>query len=310
MVKPFRFSVAATGINDPTEFRALARRAEDLGYSALSMADHLDNQPAPLVALTVAAEATTTLRILSLVLANDYRHPVVLAKEIATLDQFSGGRLELGIGAGWMATDYHQAGLPYDRPGIRIARLAEAITILKASFSQEPIDFEGEYYRVDGFVNTPGVVQRPGPPLMIAGGGQKVLSLAAREADIIGVNVGLGAGVIDARAGATATPAATDEKIRWIKDAAGARFGVLELQTRVHLAMIADNREEVAATMGPALGLTPDDALHTPHALIGTEAQCIETLHRWRDDWGISYIGFSADAVDQMAPIVAQLSGT
>ena len=310
MVKPFRFSLTATGINDPTEFRELARRAEDLGYSTLSTADHLDNQFAPLLALTVAAEATTTLRILSLVLANDYRHPVVLAKEIATLDQFSGGRLELGIGAGWMATDYHQAGIPYDRPGIRIARLAESVTILKASFSAEHVDFEGEYYRVDGFVNTPGVIQRPGPPLMIAGGGQKVLSLAAREADIIGVNVAFGAGVVDARAGATASPAATDVKIRWIKEAAGPRFGALELHTRVHLAMIADNREEVAATMGPAFGLSPDDALRTPHALIGTKAQCIETLHRWRDDWGISYIGLSADAVDQMAPIVAQLAGT
>ena len=145
---------------------------------------------------------------------------------------------------------------------------------------------------------------------MIAGGGQKVLSLAAREADIVGVNVALGAGVFDARAGTTATALATNEKIRWITEAAGDRFDSLELQTRVHLAMIADNRDEVAATMGPAFGLTPDDALHTPHALVGTETQCIETLHRWRDDWGISYIGFSSDAVDQMAPIVAQLDDT
>jgi probable F420-dependent oxidoreductase len=310
MPHPFRFSLTATGTTDADDFRALARRAEDLGYSALSMADHLDNQFAPLIALAAAAEATTDLRLFTLVLANDYRHPVVLAKEAATLDQLSAGRLELGIGAGWMASDYGQAGLPYDRPGIRIARLAEAVAILKAAFTGDPVDFDGEYYRVEGFRNEPNVAQRPGPPLVIAGGGRKVLSLAAREADIVGVNVALTAGVIDERAGVTAGPAATTEKIEWIREAAGDRFESLELQTRVHLAMVSDDRDEVAAAMGPALGLTPEEALATPHALIGTEAQCIETLHRWREDWGISYIGLSADAIDSMAPIVAQLAGT
>lgn len=310
MPRPFRFSVTCTGTTRPEEFRALARRAEDLGYDALSIADHLDQQIAPLIGLTVAAEATTTLRLLTLVLANDYRHPVVLAKEIASLDLFSDGRLEFGIGAGWMASDYAQAGLPYDRPGLRIARLAEAVTVLKRTFTGEPVHFEGEHYVVDGYVNTPNVVQRPGPPLMIAGGGRKVLSLAAREADIVGINVALGAGVIDARAGETATADRTTEKIGWVKAAAGDRFDRLELQTRVHLAQITDDRDAMAAALGPALGLTADDVMSTPHALLGTREQCIETLHRWRDDWGISYIGLSSDSMDQMAPVVAELAGT
>jgi probable F420-dependent oxidoreductase len=308
MANPFRFSLTATGTTDPTEFRELARRAEDLGYSTLSIADHLDHQLAPIVALSVAAEATSTLRILSLVLANDYRHPVMLAKEAAALDLFSDGRLELGIGAGWMASDYQQAGLPYNRPGVRIARLAEAVSILKASFGEDPVNFNGDHYRVDGFVNSPGPVQQPGPPLMIAGGGRKVLSLAASEADIVGVNVSLSAGVIDARAGATAGPAATSEKIGWIREAAGDRFAQLEIQTRVHLATITNDRLGIASAMAPALGMTPEDALATPHALIGTETECIETLQRWRDDWGITYIGFSSDAINQMAPVVAALA--
>ena len=133
MAKPFRFSLTATGVNDPAQFTELCRRAEGLGYSTISMADHLDDQLAPMLALTAAAQATTTLRVLSLVLANDYRHPAILAKEITTLDQLSGGRLEFGIGAGWMVSDYEQAGLPYDRPGVRIGRLAEAVEILRAA---------------------------------------------------------------------------------------------------------------------------------------------------------------------------------
>lgn len=306
--RPFRFSLTSSATTEPGEFRDLARKAEDLGYDALSIADHLDNQLAPMVALTAAAEATTTLRLLTLVLANDYRHPVVLAKEATALDLFSDGRLELGVGAGWMASDYEQAGIVLDRPGVRIERLAEAIQILKASFTGSPVDFSGDHYSVAGWINAPRPAQEPGPPLMVAGGGRRVLSLAAREADIIGVNVSLGAGVVDARAGASATPDATAEKIQWIKDAAGDRFDDLELHTRVHMATITDDREGVAAAMAPALGISAEAALGSPHALAGTEAQCIETLHRWREDWGITYIGLSADAIDQMAPVVAELA--
>ncbi len=310
MPRPFRFSVAASSVVDADEFVALSRRAEDLGYSAISLPDHLDDQLAPLVALTAAGAATTTLRLQTLVLANDYRHPAVLAKEATSLDQLSGGRLELGIGAGWMRSDYDQAGITYDRPGVRIERLAESIAILKAAFTGEPVEHRGEHYTLSGLVSTPPPAQQPRPPILVAGGGRRVLSLAAREADIVGVNPGLAAGVIDERAGATATPAATDDKVEWIREAAGPRFEDLELQTRVHLAQITDDRVGMAEAFAPALGLTPQEALDSPHALVGTVEECIESLHRWRDTWGISYVGIGAESIDAMAPIVAELAGT
>lgn len=307
---PFRFSVTATGARTPRELTELARRAEDLGYAALSMPDHLDDQLAPLVALTHAAAVTTTLRLTTLVLANDYRHPAVLAKELASLDVLSEGRLELGIGAGWMQSDYEQAGLPYDRPGARIERLAESVGLLRRLLSGETVTAEGANYRITGLTTTPPCVQRPHPPLLLAGGAPRMLALAAREADIIGLNPSLAAGVIDARAGATATPAATDDKLRIITEVAGDRLPQLELQTRVHLAMITDDRDAMAEAMAPALGITPAEALGSPHALVGTVEQLVETLHGHRERWGISYVGISADAMDAFAPVVARLAGT
>ncbi|MGI9624200.1 MAG: TIGR03621 family F420-dependent LLM class oxidoreductase [Acidimicrobiales bacterium] len=311
MPNPFRFSVSATGETDVGNFLELCRKAEDLGYSAVAMADHLDDQLAPMVALTAAAGATTNLRLLTLVLANDYRHPAVLAKEVTTLDQVSGGRVECGIGAGWMLTDYEQAGIPHHSPGVRISRLAEAVAILKAAFSGEPVAFEGEHYQIDGLANTPGPVQVPGPPIVLAGGARRMLTFAAREADVVGINASMAAGVIDERVGPTVTATSTDEKIGWIRESAGDRFTQLELQTRVHLTHIGPGADDFAAAVAPAAGIPAEEVFLTPHALVGRSvSDCIETLHRWRERWGISYIGFSGDAIDEIAPIVAELSGT
>jgi probable F420-dependent oxidoreductase len=307
---PFRFSITATGARTARELTELARRAEDLGYASVTMPDHLDDQLAPLIALTHVAAVTTTLRLTTLVLANDYRHPAVLAKEVATLDVLSEGRVELGIGAGWMQSDYEQAGIPYDRPGVRIERLAESVPLLRRLLAGEEVTVDGAHYRIDGLTTTPPCVQRPHPPILLAGGAPRMLALAAREADILGLNPSLAAGVIDARAGATATPAATDEKLRVIREAAGDRLPHLELQTRVHLAMVTDDRDGVAAAMAPVLGITPEDALGSPHALVGTVEQLVDALLAQRERWGISYIGVPSDAVETFAPVVARLAGT
>ncbi len=308
MSHPFRFSVTAT--NQPLDrLPDVARRAAELGYDTVSLPDHFDDQAAPLPALLAAALAAPTIRILPLVLANDYRHPAVLAKEIATIDVLTGGRLELGIGAGWMQSDYEQAGLSYDRPGVRIARLEESLRVLKALFSDGPVDFDGEHYRITGLEGTPKPHQRPHPPIMVAGGAERILSVAGRHADIVGINPSLAAGVIDQRAGSTATPAATDRKLDWIRDAAGSRFETVEIHTRVHLAMVTDDRDGVAAMMAPALGIEAEDAMASPHALVGTVDQCVDTLQRWRDRWGISYIGLNADVMEAMAPLVERLAG-
>jgi probable F420-dependent oxidoreductase len=310
MTKPFRFGVQAGGPADAAGWAELARTAEDLGVSVLTVADHLDDQVAPIAALTAAACATTTLRVGALVFCNDYRHPVVLAKEAATIDMLSEGRFELGLGAGWMTSDYEQSGIPLDTPGERIDRLEESLAIVKGLFADGPVTHEGEHYRIRDLEGTPKPVQRPGPPLLIGGGGKRVLTIAAREADIVGINVNLAGGVIDASVGPNATVDATDEKIAWIREAAGDRFDQLELQVRVHVATITDDREGLAAVMGPALGLSPDAALASPHALAGTVDQVVEQLQERRERWGISYIGISADALDDMAPVIEHLAGT
>ena len=225
------------------------------------------------------------------------------------VDLLSDGRLELGIGAGWQSSDYERAGIGMDRPGLRIERLAEAITVLKGLFAEGPFDFAGDHYTISGLDGQPECIQKPHPPFIIAGGGRRVLSLAASEADIVGLNANMYAGVIDQRAGPSATPAATDEKLGWIREAAGGRFDVLELQTRVHIATITDDPESIANLMAPALGIDPEEALASPHVLAGSVGQCVETVLMWRERWGLSYIGISEDAMIEFAPVVEALAG-
>ena len=308
--RPFRFTVQASHLGHPDELRPLARRAEDLGAAALTVADHLDDQLAPVAALMAAADATTTLRIGSMVFANDYRHPVVLAKEAATIDVLSGGRFEFGLGAGWMAEDYRTAGIPMDRAGVRIERLEEALQIITALWDDGPVDFTGTHYRIDGLEGLPKPAQRPRPPIVIGGGGPKVLGLAARYADIVALNPNLRAGVIDAQAGPSATAEATEAKIAHIREQAGERFDQLELQTRIHLAIVTDDRDSIFEVFADGFGVTPEQARETPHALVGTVEQIVDDLVERRERFGISTIGLSASALDDLAPVIARLAGT
>jgi probable F420-dependent oxidoreductase len=309
MPKPFRFS-ASLGNIAPDQIAATAQRAEELGYSAVTTPDHLDDQPAPLLALTSAALATTRLRVLPLVLANDYRNPVILAKELATLDAISGGRLDLGIGAGWMTADYEFSGITNDRPGARITRLSESVEILTALLRGESVDHTSDHYTVSGTLSPPLPVQAGGIPLMLAGGREKMLTLAGAKADIVGINPGLTAGVIDERAGRDATADQTDRKLGWVRNGAGPRFDDIELQTRVHLAMIDDDREAVAEAMAPLLGMSSEEALASPHALVGTITQCTDTVRSWRDRWGISFVSIDAEVMEDFAPVIEALAGT
>ena len=274
------------------------------------MADHLDDQVAPIAALMAVADATTTLRVGSLVFSNDYRHPVVLAKEAATVDLLSGGRLEFGLGAGWMTEDYVATGITMDRPSVRIERLEEAIEVITALWTDDVTDFAGSHYTVTGLVGLPRPLQSPRPPLAIGGGGPKVLALAGRHADIVGLNPTLTAGVIDAAAGPSATAAATEEKIAIVRAAAGDRFDQIELQTRVHLAIVTDDPDAMYELFAGGFGLTPEEARESPHALCGSVGQIVEDLEARRERFGISTIGLSASSLDDMAPVVARLAGT
>lgn len=309
MTRPFRFGVTLERTSEQDQIAEQARRAEDLGYSSMVMTDHLDERNGPLVTITVAALATTSLRVGTLVLCNDYRHPVVLAKELATLDRVSGGRLEVGIGAGWMTTDYEQAGLPKDRPGVRIERLAEAVSVMDGCFGDGPFDFAGDHYTVSGLDAGPTPVQRPRPPLLMAGGGPKMLTLAAQRADIVAINVNLHTGVMDERVAANATTEATDGKLALVRDVAGDRLGDIELSVGVFIATIVDDRHDFAAALAPGFGITVEQALGSPHALFGTVEECIATLEERRERWGISYVTIPAEAAVEFAPVVEQLAG-
>lgn len=309
MTRPFRFGLTLERTSNQDQIAEQARRAEELGYSCMVMTDHLDARNGPLVTITAAALATTSLRVGTLVLCNDYRHPVVLAKELATLDRISGGRLEIGIGAGWMTTDYEQAGLPKDRPGVRIARLAEAVSVLDGCFGDGPFDFAGEYYTISGLDAAPMPVQRPRPPLLMAGGGPRMLTLAAQRADIVAVNVNLRSGVIDESVATDATAEATDRKVALVRDVAGDRFDDIELSVGVFIAAITDDRQSFAEALAPGFGLTVEQALGAPHALFGTVDECIAALEERRERWGISYVTIPAEAAVEFAPVIGRLAG-
>jgi probable F420-dependent oxidoreductase len=309
----FRFAAQLSRGTEPTarSWAEQARRAEDLGYSTLLMPDHFGDQLAPVPALAAAAAATSTLRLGSLVFGNDYRHPVVLAKEAATLDLLSEGRFELSLGAGWMKTDYAEAGLTYDTPRVRVERFEEAVVVLQGLLRTDgPFSFDGTYYHVHQHSLLPRPVQQPGPPLIIGGGGKRVLSFAARHADIVSINVNLREGTGGAETAPNASPERTREKVAWVKEAAGSRFGDLELNALIGFVMITDDAEGVVEAMAPHFGISAADARHVPLALLGTLDEMIEELEWRRAEYGISYWSIEADGWEALGPVVAKLSGT
>jgi probable F420-dependent oxidoreductase len=299
--------VQASGTTAGDEWRALAREIEDRGYHVLSVADHLDDQFATTPAVMAAADATSEIRVASVVHCNDFHHPVVLAKEAATLDVLTGGRFELGVGAGWMTTDYEASGIRFDRAGLRIEHLDEALSVIKALWSDGPTTFAGDHYRITGLDGRPKPLQRPHPPIFVGGGGRRVLSVAARQADIIGLNIDLRHGRIDATSGPTATAGATDRKLEWIRAAAGDRLTDIEIQTRIHLAAVTDDRPTIADAVAPVFGMSPEDCLACPHGLAGSVEEIVDQCLERRERWGISYITISLDAMRDFTPVVAAL---
>ena len=307
---PFRFGVTVPTVLAAPAWAERARLIERLGYATLQVPDHFREQLAPVPALTAAALATTRLRVGGLVFCNDFRHPVVLAKEAATLDVVSGGRFELGLGAGWLREEYDQAGIPFDAPGTRVDRLVESLAIVKGLLAGERVTFEGRFYTITGLEGRPRPVQQPHPPIVIGGGGRRMLTLAAREASIVSLVPGArrdGGGLDRADFAA----AATRQKIAWVREAAGDRLAALELHTLIQAVVVTADRaaaaDQLAARFG---GIARDLVLESPYVLLGTVAEICETLRERRDQYGISYITvFDRDA-ELFAPIVASLTST
>jgi probable F420-dependent oxidoreductase len=306
--RPFRFGAKSVKATSAKEWTDLVRQAEDLGYASFSMDDHFGNQLAPVPALMAAADATSRILVGTHVAGVDFRNPVLFAKECATIDLLSEGRFTLGIGAGWSAKDYSAAGITQDDAGTRIERLGEAVTIMKGLWGDGPFSFEGRHYQV---AENEGLPKPVSPiPVMIGGGGPKILSLAAQQADIVGINPKIVGRAINPRSMATTAADTMDEKVAWVREAAGDRADDLELQLQVFVTAVTDDPQSVAEKLGPAFGLDPEVILAAPFYQVGSVEQITENIQAIRERWGISYILFQADGTVPMGPVVAKLSGT
>jgi len=309
----FRFGVIAKNERTGADLAAFARQVEAWGYATFYVPDHfVDHALAPFPTLAAVAAATETLRVGTLVLGNDYRHPAVVANDAATVDLLSDGRLELGLGAGWMTADYQRGGWPLDRAGVRIARLEESIAVITGLMADGPFTFHGEHYRIDGLEGVPKPVQRPHPPLVIGGGGPKILALAARHAQIVGINANLASGVGEHQDSmASLAAAATDEKLTRLRAAAGDGFDDLEIQTLTGFVHITDARRSMAEAIASGMG-APDAtvALQTPALLVGTVDEIIAEVQARRERWAMSYVVVPEEFAEAFAPVVAELNGT
>ncbi len=307
-MRAFRFG-AQLGATNADEWQAQLRQARDLGYSIVTLADHFGGRLAPTTALAAAIDRTD-LRLGTLVLANDFRHPALLAKEMATLDLLSGGRVELGIGAGWLAEDYTGPGIAMDPPGVRVERLEEAIQVIKGLWAPQPFRYEGRHYSVE-LDGHPKPAQKPHPPLLIAGGARRILSLAGREADIVGISVRLDQGhrgQLD-KGVVSAARDLVEQKLGWIREAAGDRFDRIELNVLVFEAHVTHSSGEVLERIGAETGSDPAVVGESPQVLVGSVEEICETMERRREEYGISYYSFYQPDLAAMAPVVERLTG-
>jgi probable F420-dependent oxidoreductase len=319
--RPFRFGVQARSAPDRKAWLDLGRRAEAAGYSVLTMPEHPNDQFSAIPGLAAIAGVTTELRLGQLVLTNDFKHPALLAKDYATLDVLSDGRLEMGLGAGHVGEEYVQLGLPFEGRRVRVDRLFEAVEIIRGLMGDDVFSFKGIHYQLDRLDGYPKPIQQP-PPLLVGGGGTRILEFAARNADIIGVNgtTGLGSSSPDwTRSGVpgppggielinTMTATAIDAKVKTIRRAAGERINDIELNIRTYMTSVADDVQAATTDMTQRLHL-PDGFLDdSPFALIGPPSKLVEDLLERRERWGFSYIVVSADDLDAFAPVVAELT--
>ena len=301
-MRAFRWAVRMRGILTREQLRERARTAESLGFDTLVVPDHVVRTPehggqlAAVPALMAAADATTTLRVGALVLANDYRNPVLLAKEITTLDLLSGGRVDLGLGAGWSRDDYAALGLRYERPGVRIDRLAEALGLLRRLFTEDRVDHDGRHYQVRAATVLPRPTQRPHPPLLVGGHGVRVLTLAAEHADIVSINF--------PRRGQDLSADALRERIALIRRASGGRELTLQLMTDMRVTLDAGSAYAEAAAR---FGQSEVDLRVSPFLCYGSVDALVEKVAELRERFGIGYLRVPEERMASFAPVIARI---
>ncbi len=320
--RPFRFAVQSAEATSAQEWLGLARRAEELGYSTLFTTDHYfgpgaisqatGHRPvdlAPIAAVMAAAAATTSLRVGCRVFCADFHQPAVLAKELATIDLLSEGRLEVGMGAGWITAEYEGLGVPMDRAGVRIERLGEVVELLKAHWSGDDIDYDGTYVHVHGYAGRPLPVQSP-PPIFIGGGAPRILRLAGRLADIVSINFNNASGRLGSASVASSTLAATEEKLGWVREGARERFDQIELEIAAYFVAVTDDPTTALAGMAERFGVSADELAQHPHGLFGSVDAICDQLQERRERLGFSYITIAGRNMEEFAPVVARLAGT
>ena len=310
-MRPFRFLANASEVVTGPELAARARRAEEMGYYGLAIPDHLLGQLSPIVAMATIAAVTSTLRVSAFVMNNDLRHPAVVAQDLASIDVLSGGRLDVAVGAGWNKPEYDAIGLGFDPAPVRQARLAESIAVLKGLFSGAEFSFSGEHYTITGYTAEPLPVQQPHPPFFVGGGGRRTLTLAAREANIVGLAPRISA---DGRLDATSmTLEATRQKVDWVREAAGDRFASLELNVYPSTwpATVTDDIHGEAGRVidhlrsRTGVELTEAEVIDSPHLFIGSVDRLVEKFLQLREELGITSIVLGE--IDELAPVLERL---
>jgi probable F420-dependent oxidoreductase len=316
MPNAFRFSTAMPALTGPvSEWRDKLRRIEDLGYWSVAVSDHFTAGWVmdPLVVMTAAAEATTTLRIMPLVLANDYRHPVLLHKALATLDVLSGGRVEIGLGAGWMESDYAAANIPLDPAAVRIERLGESVQVIQGLFGPDPLSFVGKHYQITELDGLPKPVQKPHPQVLVGGGGRRVLELAGRVADIVGINPVMRKDRSDRQALLDLSSAGVAKRIaiaRSSAEEAGRDPDTLRYHTSIRSVDITDAPDARPWVSSMASDITDPAVLaDSPAVLHGTVASCVEALQGRRERFGLDYFHLGGDPT-AAAPVISRLAGS
>lgn len=305
---PFRFGVQLGASDSGAEWLRLARRAEELGYDIVAVGDHLAGPNFTFgAALGAVTAVTTTLRIGTLVLVNDYRHPAVVAKEAATLDVLSAGRFELGLGAGWIAADFAHAGIQFDPPGVRVSRFAESVRVIADLLAGDPVTFTGRHYAIADLTNAPPCRQQPRPPLLVGAAGKRMLTLAAQQADVVSLLPRIRPGGTPVWADLTA--AAMADKVAWIRRAAPRRAANLRLHMLVQAVAITKDWRQAAAPIAARWGLSIEEVRASPVTLLGTEEEIVALLRTHRSRLGLAYFSVRADSMEAFAPVVARLTG-
>jgi probable F420-dependent oxidoreductase len=306
----FRFGVE---LHEPLPGRTWAdsvREVEAAGYSTMFVPDHFDEGLGPIAAIASAAAVSTTLNVGALVFDCDFRHPAVLARELASIDLLSEGRLEVGLGAGWKRLDYERSGIPMDAPKVRVDRMIEHTKILQQLFAGETVTFAGEHYQITALDLMPRPHRPAGPPILIGGGAKRVLRFAGATADIVGINASVHSGEIDVAAGHDGLPERIDEKLGWLREGAGARFDDLEINAWLAFAEVTDDAATLGEGMAALFETDVQSVLSSPLVLIGSASEIDQRLHERRDRWGYSYHVVPGDKARDFAPLVAALTGT